>query len=52
MEGIYHLINPKIEELSSNFNIVTKELEDKIISKFNKTTDVEIVLYLGLCNGA
>lgn len=42
----------KLEELSSNFNIVTKELEDKIISKFNKTTDVEIVLYLGLCNGA
>ena len=42
----------KLEELSSNFNIVTKELEDKIISKFNKAIDVEIVLYLGLCNGA
>lgn len=42
----------KLEELNSNFNIVTKELEKNIISKFNKTIDVEIVLYLGLCNGA
>ncbi len=42
----------KLEELSSNFNIVTKELEEKIFSKFNKSIDVEIVLYLGLCNGA
>ena len=25
----------KLEELSSNFNIVTKELEEKIFSKFN-----------------
>ncbi len=33
-------------------NIVTKELEKKIVSKFNKKVDVEIVLYLGLCNGA
>lgn len=42
----------KLEELSSNFNIVTKNLEDKIISKFGKSIKVEIVLYLGLCNGA
>lgn len=42
----------KLEELSRNFNIVTKNLEDKIINKFGKSIDVEIVLYLGLCNGA
>jgi HAD hydrolase, family IA, variant 3 len=42
----------KLEELSSNFNIVTKNLEDKIISKFGKSIDVEIVLYIGVCNGA
>lgn len=42
----------KLEELNSNFNIVTKELEKNIVSKFNKTIDVEIVLYIGLCDGA
>lgn len=39
-------------EVLTSFEIVTKNLEDKIISKFGKTIDVEIILYLGLCNGA
>ncbi len=39
-------------KLENNFNIVMSDLEEKIINKFNKTIDVEIILYLGLCNGA
>ena len=35
-----------------SFEEVTNNLTDKIISKFGKTIDVEIILYLGLCNGA
>ena len=42
----------KLDELEKNFIKVTSNLEDKVLSKFNKTIDVEIVLYLGLCNGA
>ena len=39
-------------EVLSSFEEVTNNLTDKIISKFGKTIDVEIILYLGLCNGA
>lgn len=42
----------KLDELQMNFIKVTESLEDNILKKFNKTIDVEIVLYLGLCNGA
>lgn len=42
----------KLYELQKNFIKVTESLEDNILKKFNKTIDVEIVLYLGLCNGA
>lgn len=35
-----------------SFEEVTNNLTDKIISKFGKIIDVEIILYLGLCNGA
>lgn len=42
----------KLDELQKNFIKVTESLEDNILKKFNKTIDVEIVLYLGLCNGA
>lgn len=41
----------RIKVLSS-FEEVTYNLTDKIISKFGKSIDVEIILYLGLCNGA
>lgn len=44
--------NEKLDELQKNFIKVTESLEDNILKKFNKTIDVEIVLYLGLCNGA
>ena len=42
----------KLDELQKNFIKVTESLEENILKKFNKTIDVEIVLYLGLCNGA
>ena len=42
----------KLDELQKNFIKVTESLEDNILKKFNKTIDVEIVLYLGLFNGA
>ena len=51
---INNVINQKekLDELQKNFIKVTESLEDNILKKFNKTIDVEIVLYLGLCNGA
>lgn len=42
----------KLDELQKYFIKVTESLEDNILKKFNKTIDVEVVLYLGLCNGA
>ena len=42
----------KLLILQNNFNTVTYNLNEKIINKFGKPLSVEIVLYLGLCNGA
>ncbi len=42
----------KIKEAEESFAIVTENLEERILEVFGKTIDVEIVLYLGLCNGA
>ena len=39
-------------EALSSFEEVTNNLTEKIMSKFGKTINVEIILYLGLCNGA
>lgn len=39
-------------EVITSFEEVTNNLTSKLISKFGKTIDVEIILYLGLCNGA
>ncbi len=39
-------------KLENNFNIVMFDLEEKVINKFKRTIDVDIILYLGLCNGA
>ncbi len=36
----------------TSFNIVTNNLNNIILSKFNKELDVDIILYLGLCNAA
>jgi len=42
----------KLEILNTNFLQVTKNLEKEINDKFNINIDVDIILYLGLCNGA
>lgn len=42
----------EVDKTKEAFRIVTDGLEDKIIRKFGKTLDIDIILYLGLCNGA
>ena len=42
----------KLMEITQSFYKVTENLEETISAKFNKVLDVDIVLYLGLCNGA
>lgn len=44
--------NPKFNILHDSFIKVTSNLNEKIIQKFNKELNIDIVLYLGLCNGA
>ncbi|HRX44383.1 MAG TPA: hypothetical protein P5059_04005 [Candidatus Dojkabacteria bacterium] len=42
----------KLEVLHTNFLQVTKSLDKEIFNKFNINLDLDIILYLGLCNGA
>ena len=42
----------EVNRAIKSFDILTNGLERELIKKFNKSVDVEIVLYLGLCNGA
>lgn len=42
----------EIAETSRIFTCITENLEERILSRFNKVPDVDIILYLGLCNGA
>lgn len=42
----------KLEILHTNFLQVTKSLDKEIFNKFNINLDLDIILYLGLCNGA
>ena len=44
--------NPKAEKLHTSFLSVMEELNNKILGLFNRELDVDIVLYLGLCNAA
>ena len=41
-----------LNQVIKSFDIVTYNLDEKIRFKFGKTINVEIILYLGLCNGA
>lgn len=41
-----------LNQAINSFELITSNLEERIISRFGKTIDVEIILYLGLCNGA
>ena len=36
----------------ASFRQVTDHLEEKILDRFGKSLDVDVILYLGLCNGA
>lgn len=42
----------EVDKISETFRIITDGLEKRIIKKFGKTLDIDIILYLGLCNGA
>lgn len=44
--------NPKLERIQSSFEQVIEGLNERIIERFGKEVDADIVLYLGLCNGA
>ena len=44
--------HPALELLQCSFNKVTNRLNERIIDCFGDALDVDIVLYLGLCNGA
>lgn len=42
----------KLEQTIKSFDLVTHGLEEKIKGTFGRSLDVEVILYLGLCNGA
>lgn len=44
--------NDKLRQLKESFERITDRLEEKITDKLRTTIDADIVLYLGLCNGA
>lgn len=44
--------SPKRAEAIETFHKLTDDLETAIISKFGRTIDADLILYLGLCNGA
>ena len=42
----------RLSEITQSFYKITENLTEKIYNRFGKSLDVDIVLYLGLCNGA
>ena len=44
--------NEDREETIRAFYAVSEQLDDKIIKVFGKSVDADIILYIGLCNGA
>lgn len=44
--------NECFSELCRSFAAVTDKLQERITANFGKALDIDIVLYLGLCNGA
>ncbi len=44
--------NPKLESLRNTFAEVTNGLNERILHFFGNEIDADVVLYLGLCNGA
>lgn len=50
IEAVYE--SQKLAELHSSFLQVIDGLNERVVQKFGREVDVDIVLYLGLCNGA
>lgn len=44
--------NSKLSELQLSFDATVDSLNEKIVSAFGRAVEADIVLYLGLCNGA
>ena len=44
--------NPKLDTLHKSFKKVVNQLNQKVLDTFGKELNVDIVLYMGLCNGA
>ncbi|MGI5960069.1 MAG: hypothetical protein ACOX60_11745 [Massiliimalia sp.] len=44
--------NEQLQVLHQSFLTVTNNLDKRIFDKFGDSVDIDIVLYLGLCNGA
>ncbi|BCN32892.1 zinc metalloprotease [Anaeromicropila herbilytica] len=44
--------NKELEQLHQSFLKVTEKLQERVMNIFGKDLDVDIILYLGLCNGA
>jgi hypothetical protein len=42
----------KFDQVIESFNLITENLEEKIVKRFGKSVDADVILYLGLCNGA
>ena len=50
LNGVYE--NPSLEILHTSFLQVTDKLNQRIKERFGQELNIDIVLYLGLCNGA
>lgn len=50
IQGVYQ--NIKLLQVRRFFSNVTERLDEKVKDNFGEKLDVDIVLYLGLCNGA
>ena len=44
--------NPKLDILHASFEEVVNNLNQKVLDEVGKELDVDVVLYIGLCNGA
>ena len=42
----------KLRELLASFHGVTEKLDERLLSRFGRTVDADLILYLGLCSGA
>jgi hypothetical protein len=51
LDSVYSDINRRDKAIES-FAQVTSNLDDRIYEVFHRTVDVDVYLYLGLCNGA